>query len=103
MVGEEHVRHDESIQWCVKYRTALMEVAVELDAANAKIVNLERADPQRWANNILIDTAMLLRNKPPVETKTYVGPEPTLSKSEATSIRMRAWWAEKKAKEAKKR
>ena len=108
MVGEEHVRHEESKQWAVKYRTALMELAVELDDANAKIFYLERANSERWKQNspvlqAKIDQAALLRNKPPVENQTYVGPEPKLSKAEATSIRMKAWWAEKKAKDAKKR
>lgn len=99
MVGEEHVRHEESKQWAVKYRTALMELAVELDATLAKIAALQyKGVESRW-----IDMPALLQNKPPVEIQTYVGPEPKLSKAEATSIRMKAWWAEKKAKEAKKR
>lgn len=83
MVGEEHVRHQESIQWAVKYRTALMEIAVELDAARAQIAALEHANPEKWADV-------------PLETVEIPTPEPKLSKAAATSIHMKAYWARRK-------
>ena len=87
MVGEEHVRHDESIQWAVKYRTALMELAVEMDATLAKIAALQYASLEnKWG---AVEVPALLQNKLAVEVHK-------LSKSEATSKRMKEYWAKRK-------
>ena len=85
MAGESHVRHEESKQWCVTYREALMQLAVEVDLLRAENFALKHANPERWQSQV----ASLLK-QPPEQLK--------LSKSEATSIRMRKYWAEKKAK-----
>ncbi len=88
MVGEDHVRHDESKQWAVKYRTALMELAVELDATLAKIAALQYASLEnKWG---AVEVPALLQNK-------LAGEVHKLSKSEATSVRMKAYWAKRKA------
>lgn len=96
MVGEEHVRHEESKQWAVKYRTALMELAVELDAANAKIFALEHANPDQWKDNLKGGGSNVHGSAVDVVTGAAHPNNAVLSKSEATSKRMKEYWAKRK-------
>lgn len=88
MVGESHVRHEESKQWCVAYRTVMLELAIEVDALRAENFALKHANPERWKTEI----ASILKKVPDTTNK--------LTKAEATSKRMKAWWAQKKAQKA---
>ena len=82
MQGESHVRHDESKQWAVTYRTALQEMAIELDAALAKIAALQYASlEKKWG----------------VEVPSLLKKQHVAEKQQTHSEKMKASWARRKA------
>ncbi len=88
--NERQLTWIESRYWANQYLMLLRELAIELDAARMQLYTMQ------YGNHPLGKIVA------PYDLSIPITPdEPKLSKSEATSKRMREWWAEKKAREAK--
>lgn len=80
--NERQLTWIESRYWANQYLMLCRDLAIELDATRMQIHSMQYAQRYTAADN------------PPVE---ITPPEPKLSKAEATSKHMKAYWANRKS------